>query len=117
YRTERRAAVAAPRKWRRAGTLELDVTAHPVGIDHLAKQNGAAVAELRNERTDLGAGIGHRDRVRAVGNPLSREDFGSLRAVEPVGIEAELGRERPVQLDEPGRGDRRRRDPCEKVRG
>ena len=64
---------------------------------------------------ELVAGIGHRDRLGAVRNALAGEDFGALRAVEPVRIEAELDRQRPVQLDQPGRGDRRRRDAREKA--
>jgi len=45
--------------------------------------------------------IGHRDRVRPVGNTLAGEDFGSLRAGEPVGIEAKVYGQRPVQFDQP----------------
>ena len=115
HRTERGAAVAPARKRRRAGALELDVAADAVGVDHLAEQDGAAVAELRHEMTELVAGIGHRDRVRAVGNALAGEDFGSLRAIQPIRIEAEMDGQRPVQFDQPRRRDRRRRDPREKI--
>ena len=90
HRTERGAAVAPARKRRRAGPLELDVAADAVGVDHLAEQDGAAVAELRHEMAELVAGIGHRDRVGAVGEPLAGEDFGAFRAVEPVRIEPEM---------------------------
>ena len=44
HRSERGAAVAAARKGRRPGALELDVAAYAVAIHHLAEQNGAAVA-------------------------------------------------------------------------
>ena len=90
HRTQRGAAIAAAREWRRARALELDVAADAVGVDDLAEQDGAAVAELRHEMAELVAGIGHRDRVGAVGDALAGEDFGALRAVQPVRIEAEL---------------------------
>jgi hypothetical protein len=109
------AAIAAARKWRRARPVELDVAADPIRVDHLAQQDGAAVAELRNEMPELVAGIGHRDRVRPVGDAFAGEDLGSFRAVQPVRVEAEVDRERPVQLDQPRRGDRRGRNPREKV--
>ena len=64
--------------------------------------------------TELVAGIGHRDRVGPVGNTLAGEDFGSLRATEPVRIETEVYRQRPVQFDQPRRSHRRRRNPREK---
>src|ERR1700729_21481 len=46
---ERRASVAPPRKRRWARSLELDVAAHAVAIDHFAEKNGTAVTELRYE--------------------------------------------------------------------
>src|SRR6266404_2828677 len=94
-RTERRAAVAAAGKRRGAGPLELDVATDAIRVDHLAEQDGAAVAELRNEMTELVPGISHSNRVRAVGNAFSSENLGSLRAGEPIRIEAEMDREQP----------------------
>ena len=115
HRAERGAAVAPAGKRRRARSLELDVAADAIGVDHLAEQDGAAVAELRHEMSELMAGIGHRDRLGALGKPFSRENLGPFRAVEPVGIEAKLERQRPVQLDQPRRGDRRGRDPGKEI--
>ena len=51
---------------------------------------------------ELVAGIGHRDRLGAVGDALAGQDLGAFRALERVGIEPEMDGERPVQLDEPG---------------
>ena len=116
HRTECRAAIAAARKRGRTRTLELNVAADAVGVDHLAKQNGAAVAELWHEMTELVAGIGHRDRLRAIRQPLAGEDFGPFRTVEPIRIEPEMDRQRPVQFDQPRRDDRGRRHPGEEVR-
>ena len=117
HRTERGAAVAAARERRRAGPLELDVAADAVRVDHLAEQDGAAVAELGHEMAELVAGIGHRDRVRAVGNAFSGEDFGPLRASEH-----DRDRDRDgspsgrFSLISRGDGDGRRRDAARKVR-
>ncbi len=88
----------------------------PSCVDDLAEQDGAAVAELRHEMAELVAGIGHRDRVGAVGEALSGEDFRPFRAIQHVGIEPEMDGQRPVQLDQPRGGDRGRRHAGEKVR-
>jgi len=65
---------------------------------------------------ELVPGIGHRNWVRAFRNAFSSKNLGSLRAGEPVWIEAEMDGERPVQLDQSGRRDGRRYDAGEKVR-
>ena len=88
----------------------------PSRVDDLAEQDGPAVAELRHEMAELVAGIGHRDRLGAIGDALAGEDFGAFRALQHVGIEAELDGQRPVQLDQPGGGDRGRGHAGEKVR-
>jgi len=83
HRAERRPAIASAVKMVSDPTLELNVAADPVRVDHLAKQDGAAITELRHEMTELVAGIGHRNRVRPVRNALAGEDLGPLRASEP----------------------------------
>ena len=113
---ERGAAVAPARERRRARSLELDVAADAVPVDDFAEQDGPAVAELGHEMAELVAGIGHRDRVGAIGEALSGEDFGPFRALQHVRIEAEMDGQRPVQLDQPGGGDRGRGHAGEKVR-
>ncbi len=65
---------------------------------------------------ELVAGIGHRDRVGAVGHALAGEDFGAFRARKHVRIEAEMDGQRPVQLDQPGGRHGGRRHAGEKVR-
>ena len=45
---------------------------------------------------ELVAGIGHGDRLGAIGKTLSGEDFGALGAVQKVGIEPEPDRERSI---------------------
>ena len=42
------------------------------------------------------AGIGHRDRVGAIGNALAGEDFGAVRTIEPIRVEAEIDFDHPA---------------------
>ena len=93
--------VTAARKRSRTRTLQLNVAADAVGIDHLAKQDGAPITQLGHEMTELVAGIGHRNRVGAVGKLFSRKDLNSLRAGEPIRVKPQMQRQRPVQLDQP----------------
>src|ERR1700687_637121 len=104
HRTEGRAAIAPARKRRRPRTLQLNVAADAVGIDHLAEQDSASITKLRNEMTELVAGIWHRNRVYAVGYAFAGEDLRSLRAIEPIRIEAEMNGEPPDQVERPPRG-------------
>src|SRR4029077_7586883 len=77
-RTERRASVPPPGKRRRARSLELDVAAHAVAIDHLAGKNGTAVTELRYESPELVTGISHGKRLASLGHPVARENLHTL---------------------------------------
>ncbi len=117
HRSERGAAVAPARERGGARALELDVAAHAVLVDDFAEQDGPAVAELRHEMAELVAGIGHGDGIGALGQPLAGEDFSAFRGRQQVGIEPQIDGKRPVQLDQPGGGDRGRRNAREKVRG
>ena len=65
---------------------------------------------------ELVAGIGHRDRVGALREALSGEDFGPFRALQHIRIKAEMDGQGPVQLDQPGGGDGGRGHAGEKVR-
>src|SRR4029077_2780601 len=47
---------------------------------------------------------------------LAGEDFRAFRTIEQIRIETELNCQRPVQLDQPGRGHRRRRHAGEEIR-
>ena len=112
HRAQRRAAVAAARERRGARALELDVAPHARAIDHLAQQDGAAIAELRHEVAELVAGIGERDRLgtdrRCGCRPGSRRP-----AASPAG--RGRGRARAasasLSLDQARRRDRRRIEP------
>ena len=48
-------------------------------VDNLAEKNGPAITELRHEGTELVAGIGHGEGFGALGYPVAREDFYTLR--------------------------------------
>ena len=78
HRAERRAAVAAAGIRRRSRAFELHVHAAAVRGDLLAEQDGAAVAEA-GEVAELMAGVGLRQRLRAVGQGVAGEDGGAGR--------------------------------------
>ena len=65
---KRGASVAATRKRRASGALELDVAPQAVLADDLAQQDGPTVAELRDESAELMAGVSERERLRASGD-------------------------------------------------
>ena len=64
---------------------------------------------------ELVAGIGHGDRVGAIGHALAGEDFGTLRGLQQVRIEPKLNRQRAVELDQARGGHRGGRNAGKKV--
>ena len=88
----------------------------PSAVDDFAEQDGAAIAELGHEMAELMPGIGHGDRIGAVGEALSGENFGPFRALEHIRIEPEIDGQGAVQLDQPRGGDGRRGHAGEKAR-
>ena len=80
-------------------------------IDHLAQQDGAPIAELGHEVAELMPRIGGRDRVGPLRHALAGEDFDPLWGGKRVGVEAELARQGPVDLDEARHGRGARPDP------
>jgi len=74
-----------------------------VSIADLAEQDCAAVAELRNEVSELVARVGGRDRSRTGRNRVAGEQCGELLLVQAAPVESKLGGERPVEFDEPRR--------------
>ena len=96
-RPERRASVAQSGKRRRARPLELDVAAHAIAIDHLAKKNGTSVAKLRYETPELVARIGHGERIASIGHPVARENLHTVRCGKLSRIELEKPGEFLVQ--------------------
>ncbi len=82
-------AVAATGKRRTTGALELDVAAMALGIDQLAKEQGATVAELRNKVAELMTGVGLGEHFSVWGGEVAREDIDGSLGVESV--EAKFG--------------------------
>src|SRR5205823_9374126 len=111
HRPNGRAAVAVAREGRRPRALELDVAAYAFDVDDLAQQERTPVAKLRHEVAELVAGIGERDRLGAGCDAIARQQRHALGRREVLRIEAELEGERPVELHQPRRADRRRRQP------
>ena len=66
-----RAAIATTRERRRSGAFPLQVATLARTVDDLADQQGAAVTELRHERTELVPGVGHGERPRARGDGVA----------------------------------------------
>ena len=79
HRAERRFAIAAAREVRAPGALQLQVVPCAVGVDDLAEQDGAAVAELGRESTELVASVGLCNRLGALGNRIARKRRDALR--------------------------------------
>ena len=76
--------------------------AQPAGVvDELAEQQGAAVAEPGGVAAELVAGVGLRDRRRALGEMGAGQQPDAV-AAEPVRVEAELGGQRLVEGEHPG---------------
>ena len=101
-------AVAAAGERRAARSLEGDVASASLPVDHLAEQQRSAIAELRREPAELVARIRLRQRLGAVGQRVAGEHRRARGAVERRDVEAELGRQRAVEVQQPrcGRGRR-----------
>jgi hypothetical protein len=82
------------------GALELEIDAVAIRRDLFAQQDRASIAE-RREVPELVAGVGLRERPRAVRQPVARKDRRAFRAVERVGVQAECCGERPVEDHHP----------------
>ena len=100
HRPERGAPIPTAREGGGPRALELDVPPRPVPPDHLAQQDGAAIAELGDEIAELVAGIGLGEGLRALGHRIAREHRDAFGGGQPGGVEAELLGQRMVQPDQ-----------------
>ena len=107
HRPERGAPVTPAGEPRLPCAFQLNVHAIAGWRDLLAEQDRAAIAEGR-EVAELVAGVRLRDRSRAVGQGIARENRGAFGTLERLRVEAKHGRERPVERDQARLADRRR---------
>src|SRR5690606_10956729 len=110
---ERGPSVASARKGRSARAFELQIAAEAVPIDDFAEQHRAAITELRHELAELMAGIRLRKRFGRLRHAITCEHRNPFGPFEPLGVDAELLRERPVDPDQRGRLHGRRRTALE----
>ena len=68
----------------------MDIAPLAVAVHDLAKEDYAAVAELRNEISELMPGIGHRDRLRARRNDVAGKYRRQLARFESSCIDAQF---------------------------
>ena len=102
HRADRGQAVAAARERRAPGALEVQVAEAAVGVDELAEQQRAAVAEPRGRSRRTGA----RRRpappgVAPSGTAVPTSSRTPVGAAQPGGVEAELGGQRLVEHEQP----------------
>src|SRR5690606_1200518 len=79
-----------------------------MSVHEFAEQHRAAIAELRHELAELMAGICLRKRLCGFRQVVAREHRDAIGPFEPLGIDAELFREPPVDADPLGLRDGRR---------
>ena len=115
HRAKGGAAVAAARERRTACPLKLDVASPAVPVDHLAEQDGAAIAELGHEAAELVARIRHGDRVGALGRAGARQHGDTVRPLQRIRIQPEFDGKRPVEQQQVRRGRHRRLDTGKKA--
>ncbi len=95
----------------RPGPLELDVPPLVMRVDHLAKEDGAAVAELGDPDAELVPGVDCRDRFAPRQPPVTIDGRDELRPGQFGAVEVEQGGRRRVGGDQPGRRQRGGIDP------
>jgi hypothetical protein len=71
-----------------------------VDVDHLAEEQRTAVAEARREAAELVAGVGLRDRRRALGHGVPGEKRDTLGRPEGFGLGAQLGGQGVVEREQ-----------------
>ena len=116
-RPESGATVATARERRSSGAFQLDVASPAVAVQHLAQQDGAAVAEPGNEVAELMSGIGHRDRLGARRHLVAGERRRQSVRTDAARIDAQLRCEGIVEFNQPGSCHRRRSEPREETLG
>ena len=78
YRPQCGAPVTAARQGRAPGPFQVDVMVNAVRSGNLAQQEGAAIPQLRNEVSELMAGIGHGQGLGTLGDTIAGKDGRAL---------------------------------------
>src|SRR5665213_1097807 len=111
YRTQRRAAIAIARIGRATRTLQLYFPAQAGEIAHFTQQDGASVAKLRYEMTELMSRIRGGDRVRTRQQHIAGEDRRQRVGIGSIEVQTQLRGERSIELDQARLCHRRRLQP------
>jgi len=93
----------------------LNVAAHAGAIHCLSQQNGAAVAKLRHEVTELMSRIGHRDRLQTRRDNIPGKPLCQHLGILVVTIESQLQAERMIESQQTRLCDRRGIHPREEA--
>ena len=97
HRSDRREAVAAARERGAPRALEVDIAGLPRGVDELAEQKRAPVAQSRYEAAELMPGIGLRDRSSTARHQISDQETETLRTPQPIRVETQFCGQRFVE--------------------
>jgi hypothetical protein len=97
HRPQCRLAIAAPRKGRATGAFQLHIPAPTMAVDQLAEQEGAAIAQLRGEMTELMPRISLGERMRLFRHSVPRKNGGTEIAIQCRAIEPQFFGQRVVQ--------------------
>ena len=79
HRAEGCLAIAAAGEWCAPGALQLQIATCAISVDDFTEQNGAAVAELRHESTELVASVGLCNRLGPLGHRVACEHREAVR--------------------------------------
>ncbi len=93
----------------------MNVAAHAGAIERLPQQDGAAVAELRDEMAELMARISHRYRLHALRYDISGKKPRQRLGVEAVESQPQLRAESVIESQQLRLGDGHRVDPREET--
>ena len=90
----------------------MDIKALAVAGDHLAKQDGAAIAQLWVVAAKLVTGVHRGQRLGALRYRIAGNGGGALRRGQPIRVDAQVVSQLTIHADRPGLGHRGGRQPA-----
>ena len=111
HRTDNGQAVPAAGEGRPSAALQMQIAQVSGRVDEFTEQQRPAVTQPRRVVAELVPGVGLRDRGRITGDGRAEQQVQSVRAAQPVGVDAEFDGQRLVQHQQVrrrGRGGLRR---------